>query len=102
MQLHFHLPDFRGQTMSPAEIKFYFNDQEVSGFIGQSVGAALLAQGDRILRKTRFNEKGRGVFCGIGVCFDCLVVIDGISNQRACITEIKAGMKVQTQVGSDA
>ena len=88
--------------MSPAEIKFYFNDQEVSGFIGQSVGAALLAQGDRILRKTRFNENGRGVFCGIGVCFDCLVVIDGISNQRACITEIKAGMKVQTQVGSDA
>jgi predicted molibdopterin-dependent oxidoreductase YjgC len=88
--------------MSPAEIKFYFNDQEVSGFIGQSVGAALLAQGDRILRKTRFNEKGRGIFCGIGVCFDCLVVIDGISNQRACITEIKAGMKVQTQVGSDA
>lgn len=88
--------------MSPAEIKFYFNDQEVSGYIGQSVGAALLAQGDRILRKTRFNEKGRGVFCGIGVCFDCLVVIDGISNKRACITEIKAGMKVQTQVGSDA
>ena len=88
--------------MSPAEIKFYFNGQEVSGFIGQSIGAALLAQGDRILRKTRFNEKGRGVFCGIGVCFDCLVVIDGISNQRACITEIKAGMKVQTQVGSDA
>ena len=88
--------------MSPAEIKFYFNDQEVSGYIGQSVGAALLAQSDRILRKTRFNEKGRGVFCGIGVCFDCLVVIDGISNQRACITEIKAGMKVQTQVGSDA
>ena len=88
--------------MSPAEIKFSFNDREVTGFIGQSVGAALLAQGDRILRKTRFNEKGRGVFCGIGVCFDCLVVIDGISNQRACITEIKAGMKVQTQVGSDA
>lgn len=88
--------------MSPAEVKFYFNEQEVSGFIGQSVAAALLAQGNRILRKTRFNEKGRGVFCGIGVCFDCLVVIDGISNQRACITEIKAGMKVQTQVGSDA
>jgi len=88
--------------MSPSEIKFYFNDQEIAGLAGQSVGAALLANGDRILRKTRFNEKGRGVFWGIGVCFDCLVVIDGISNQRACITEIKSGMKVQTQVGSDA
>ena len=88
--------------LSPAEVKFYFNDQEVTGFIGQSVGAALLAQGDRILRRTRFNQKGRGVFCGIGVCFDCLVVIDGVANQRACITEIKNGMRVQTQVGSDA
>ena len=90
------------EKLSPAEIKFYFNDQEVTGFIGQSVGAALLAQGDRILRRTRFNQKGRGVFCGIGVCFDCLVVIDGVANQRACITEIKNGMRVQTQVGSDA
>jgi len=85
-----------------AEIKFYFDDQEITGLIGQSVGAALLANGDRILRKTRFHEKGRGVFCGIGVCFDCIVVIDGLANQRACITEIKSGMKVQTQVGSDA
>jgi len=90
------------EKLSPAEIKFYFNDQEVSGFIGQSVAAALLAQGDRILRRTRFNQKGRGVFCGIGVCFDCVVVIDGVANQRACITEIKNGMRVQTQVGSDA
>ena len=88
--------------MSPAEIKFYFDDQEIIGLTGQSVGAALLANGDRILRKTRFNEKARGVFCGIGVCFDCLVVIDGLANQRACITEIKAGMKVQTQAGADA
>ena len=90
------------EKLSPAEIKFYFNDQEVSGFIGQSVAAALLAQGDRILRRTRFNQKGRGIFCGIGVCFDCVVVIDGVANQRACITEIKNGMRVQTQVGSDA
>ena len=88
--------------MLPSEIKFYFNDQELTGLTGQSVGAALLANGVRILRKTRFNEKDRGVFCGIGVCFDCLVVIDGLANQRACITEIKSGMKVQTQVGSDA
>jgi predicted molibdopterin-dependent oxidoreductase YjgC len=39
------------------------------------------------------------MFCGIGVCFDCLVVIDGAPNQRACITEAKANMVVRTQVG---
>jgi aerobic-type carbon monoxide dehydrogenase small subunit (CoxS/CutS family) len=66
------------------------------------VAAALLAANQRTLRKTRFNNNERGVFCGIGVCFDCLVVIDGVTNQRACLIEAKPGMKVQTQVGSDA
>ena len=66
------------------------------------MAAALLAANQRTLRKTRFNNNERGVFCGIGVCFDCLVVIDGITNQRACLIEAKPGMKVQTQVGSDA
>jgi len=66
------------------------------------VAAALLAANQRALRKTRFNNNERGVFCGIGVCFDCLVVIDGITNQRACLIEARQGMKVQTQVGSDA
>ena len=46
------------------------------------VGAALIAAKQRTLRKTRFNQKGRGVFCGIGVCFDCLVVIDGASTDE--------------------
>ena len=66
------------------------------------MAAALLAANQRALRKTRFNNNERGVFCGIGVCFDCLVVIDGITNQRACLIEARPGMKVQTQVGSDA
>ena len=81
--------------MSQFDIQFTFNGETISAISGQSVGAALLG-------KTRFNQKGRGVFCGIGVCFDCLVVIDGASNQRACITEVISGMKVQTQVGTNA
>jgi len=80
-------------------ITFTFNDLEVSAIPGQSVGAALLEAGDRVLRVTRFENKPRAMFCGIGVCFDCLVVIDGAPNQRACITEAKAKMVVRTQVG---
>ena len=88
--------------MSQSEIQFTFDDKTISAVSGQSVGAALLATNQRSLRKTRFNEDKRGIFCGIGVCFDCLVVIDGITNQRACIIEAKHGMKVQTQDGSNA
>ena len=88
--------------MSQFNIEFTFDGEKINAITGQSVAAALLAANQRTLRKTRFNNNERGVFCGIGVCFDCLVVIDGITNQRACLIEAKPGMKVQTQVGSDA
>jgi aerobic-type carbon monoxide dehydrogenase small subunit (CoxS/CutS family) len=88
--------------MSQFNIEFTFNGEKIIAIGGQSVAAALLAANQRALRKTRFNNNERGVFCGIGVCFDCLVVIDGITNQRACLIEARPGMKVQTQVGSDA
>jgi predicted molibdopterin-dependent oxidoreductase YjgC len=35
------------------------------------------------------------MFCGIGVCFDCIVTIDGIANQRACITQLRSGMRIE-------
>ena len=88
--------------MSQFNIEFTFDGEKINAISGQSVAAALLAENVRTLRKTRFNNNERGVFCGIGVCFDCLVVIDGVTNQRACLIEAKPGMKVQTQVGSDA
>jgi aerobic-type carbon monoxide dehydrogenase small subunit (CoxS/CutS family) len=88
--------------MSQFNIEFTFDGESIGAITGQSVAAALLAANQRALRKTRFNNNERGVFCGIGVCFDCLVVIDGITNQRACLIEARPGMKVQTQVGSDA
>ena len=88
--------------MSPSSLEFTFDDQTITAISGQSIGAALLAANQRRLRKTRFNKKDRGIFCGIGICFDCLVVVDGVSNQRACLIEAKPGMKVQRQVGSDA
>ena len=82
-----------------ASITFTFNGELISAVPGQSVGAAILETGARTLRVTRFENKPRGMFCGIGVCFDCLVVIDGVPNQRACLIEVRDGMKVITQVG---
>ena len=88
--------------MSQSNLEFTFDDQTITAISGQSIGAALLAANQRSFRKTRFNNNDRGLFCGIGVCFDCLVVVDGVSNQRACLIEAKPGMKVKRQVGSDA
>ena len=59
---------------------------------GQSVAAALTAAGVRSWRTTRREERPRGLFCGIGACFDCLLTIDGRPAQRACLVPVRDGM----------
>ena len=77
-----------------------FDGQHVEFRPGQSVGAALVAAGRPSWRSTRRDGAPRGIFCGIGVCFDCLVTIDGHPNQRACLVSCVDGMKVSTQGGT--
>ncbi len=67
---------------------------------GQTVAGALVDHGIVSWRVTRHAGRPRGVFCGIGICFDCLVVIDGVPNQRACLIPAAAGMAVSTQEGT--
>jgi aerobic-type carbon monoxide dehydrogenase small subunit (CoxS/CutS family) len=81
-------------------VKLTFDDREVEFRPGQTVGAALLAAGVLSWRTTRVDRKPRGIFCGIGVCFDCLVIIDGQPNERACLAIARDGMQVQTQEGT--
>lgn len=69
-----------------------FNGQEIPIRTGQSVGAALTDAGIRSWRTTRKNARPRGLFCGIGICFDCLVTVDGQPNQRACMVPAQDGM----------
>ncbi len=78
------------------EITFTFNGAGVAASAGQSLAAALIAAGRREFRVTA-GGKPRGVFCGIGVCQDCLVTVDGTPNRRACMTGAVDGMAVETQ-----
>ena len=58
---------------------------------GQTVAAVLFAAGVRAWRTTRMDGRPRGIFCGIGVCFDCLVTVNGVPARRACVTEARPG-----------
>jgi predicted molibdopterin-dependent oxidoreductase YjgC len=62
---------------------------------GQSLAAALLASGRAALRPSPSGEP-RGVYCGIGVCQECRVHVDGLGVVRACVTPVGAGMNVTT------
>ena len=81
-------------------IAFTFNGEELTAREGQSVAAALIANEERITRRTRHKQKPRGLFCGIGVCFDCLITIDGQKNQRSCVTLLRPGMVIEVQDGN--
>ncbi len=75
-------------------IKATFNDQPIIASEGVTVGAALVANGITSWRSTRIGERPRGLFCGIGVCFDCLVEVDGQRNERACMVRLQDGMSI--------
>jgi predicted molibdopterin-dependent oxidoreductase YjgC len=77
-----------------------FDGEPVEALPGQTIAAALLAAGHRELRRTRFGERPRGIYCGIGACFDCLVVVNGVPSQRACLVEARPGDRVERQQGS--
>ena len=80
-------------------VRFFFNDREVEAYEGESVAAALLATGQCILRRTPRRNEPRGLFCGMGVCFDCLMRIDDQPNRQACLTPVADGMRVEMQDG---
>ena len=67
---------------------------------GDSVAAALFAAGMPACRDTAVSGAARGPFCMMGICYDCLVGIDGCANQQACMTRVRDGMAVQRQIGA--
>jgi D-hydroxyproline dehydrogenase subunit gamma len=67
---------------------------------GDSVAAAMLAAGLVACRDTAISGAPRAPYCMMGVCFDCLVSIDGVPNRQACLTPVRDGMQVVRQRGA--
>ena len=83
------------------QVVLTLDGRPVTAYEGESVAALMLAEGITATRVTRGGEP-RGVYCGMGVCFDCLVVVDGVPNTRACVTWVRDGMTVERQAGFGA
>lgn len=78
---------------------FRWGEELIEAREGDSIAAALLAAGIRVLRETPTIGQPRGLYCGMGVCFDCVVSIDGVPNQRACVVPARPGAVVRAQQG---
>ena len=84
----------RGQT-----VEIVVDGNPVVAYEGETIAAALIAAGRRALRITPMGE-ARGLYCGMGVCFECVMTVDGRANVRTCQMPVRAGMRVQSQGGA--
>jgi len=89
------LPDVSGNRVT-----IYFEDQPVQAREGDNVAAALLAAGHIVTRTTPVSGADRGPFCMMGVCFECLVEIDGEPNQQGCMIQVRENMRIRPMQGA--
>lgn len=88
-----------GQQEEAKMVTILVDGKEVQAREGENILAALIANGIIVNRYTAKRNEPRGLFCGIGQCTDCAMVVNGKPNVRTCITPVKEGMVIETQKG---
>ena len=88
-----------GAPSKGSRVVFTYDGVEMEGYEGEPIAMALKAAGVEVHRFTAKRHEPRGIFCAIGRCTDCVMVVDGKSNVRTCMTPLVAGMDVRTQDG---
>ncbi|WP_455913505.1 (2Fe-2S)-binding protein [Pseudomonas syringae] len=88
------------EVRSTRTVSLSFNDQSLEVPAGISVAAALLMSGINRFRATPVSESPRAPYCMMGVCFECLVDIDGVPNRQSCLIEVADGMRIRSQEGA--
>ena len=79
------------------KVTIVVNGKDVPAYIGETLLAALIASGYKQLKTSPVLKEKRGGLCGMGVCYECLVTVDGESNIRACMTDIRQGMVIEIE-----
>ncbi len=80
-------------------VTIYFDGKPIIALENEPISAALLNAGIVSFRRTHKHNEPRGIFCAIGRCTDCMMIVDGVPNVRTCVTPVHDGMKVATQNG---
>lgn len=88
------LPDLAGTPVS-----FTLDGRAAEGREGDTVASALLGAGVETCRSSAVGGEPRAPYCLMGVCFECLVTIDGVGNRQGCLVALRPGMAVDTQLG---
>lgn len=76
-----------------------FDGRPITAERGDTLAAALLAGGVDVFRHSVVGNQPRAPYCLMGVCFECLVTVDGVQNRQSCLMEVRDGMVVHSQQG---
>ena len=88
---------FKKQYESHETVSINFEGMKLDVEKGQTVASALLVGGNMVFRSSVVSGQPRGPYCMMGVCFECLIEIDGIPNQRACMIPVREAMEIKRQ-----
>ena len=80
-----------------AQINFTFDGAALSAYEGETIAAALHAAGFRTLGHSHNEKRPRGLYCAIGNCSSCMMMVNGEANVKACVELVREGMVVKTQ-----
>jgi len=94
--------DLSDGVVRGAPLEFFVNGHSMSAYPGETVAAALMADGRRAFRSSLRVGEPRGLFCGIGACWECLILVDDTGTKRACVTTVREGMRVWTHPGANS
>ncbi|MEM7530675.1 MAG: (2Fe-2S)-binding protein [Chloroflexota bacterium] len=83
------------------KIQLTIDGQPTQAYLGESIAAVLMLMGKRTFTQPSAYNLPRTLFCGMGVCHQCLVTVDGVADVRACVTPVQEGMGISTQFGID-
>ncbi|HIE43520.1 MAG TPA: (2Fe-2S)-binding protein [Candidatus Omnitrophica bacterium] len=92
---HSILPDLPQRK----RIHIFVDGRRIEAYEGEVIAAVLWAEGIKKLRYTTKESQPKGYFCGLGRCTDCVMTVDGVPNVRTCITQVREGMRIETQKG---
>ncbi len=86
-----------GLPKEKKKISIEVDGKKMDAYEGEPIAAVLWAAGIRDFRYTRKRKEPRGYFCGIGLCTDCKMIVNGVPNVRTCVTLVQDGMKITRQ-----
>ena len=82
-----------------ATVQIFFNDRPLKVAAGTNLAAALMLHGVQQFRSSPVSGVPRAPYCMMGVCFECLVEIDGVPSRQSCLATVRDGMRVKAQDG---